>query len=163
MQTPREIVESFISDMIKVYKTHVDLISEAEHESDTIENDILYCNLSEPPQEWLDRCSIALSKHGETLDAYKRAQGVVVESYSITLPKDYFLSSSSQCQYIGDEIIREEIVNKNKIKIYTKSNSDGYNYFRLKVFTLQKKDDNWQLVKLRRIDEETGKEEGLEW
>ncbi|MDR1142421.1 MAG: RhsIA family immunity protein [Planctomycetaceae bacterium] len=163
MQTPREIVESFISDMVKVYIKHIDLIHETRRESDTIDKDPLYCNLSYPPQEWRDRCRAALSKHRETLRTYKIAQGVVVESYSITLPQDYFLSASSGCQYIGDEIIREEIVNENKIKIYTKSNCEGYNYYRLKVFTLQKKDDNWQIVKLRRIDETTGKEEGMAW
>jgi hypothetical protein len=49
MQTPKEIVESFISDMVKVYMNHVDRINETRRESDTIDKDPLYCNLPDPP------------------------------------------------------------------------------------------------------------------
>jgi hypothetical protein len=161
MQTPKEVVESFIADMVKVYKNHIDFIKKAAHEWDVFSS--VYYKLTNPSQEWIDKRSVTLRKRSESMDAYRKAQSVVIESYSIPLPKDYFLSSSSGCIYIGDEVFREEMVNKNKVKIYTKSNSEGFNYERLKVFTLQKKDDDWQLVKLRRIDEETGKEEGLEW
>lgn len=164
MQTPRKILESFISDMIMAWNEEKSLILKTRDAWTDLDRDPKYANNPALSVEWQAKKNEASCKYKAALRCYREKQAKVLESYSLVVPKDFFLSLPAECNYCGDQIVREDIVNKNKVKLFTESTANEYyNYYKNKVFVFVNKNGIWLLTNVKRIDEKTGKEEKIQW
>ena len=159
MSEPREIVESFIRDMNAVYKKHRPAMDKATESSQKAMADR---ELEEKDRKkyWTTRNRLS-KKYGQLALKYKEACAEVLKKYGIPISSDYFQAVSADCIYFGDEVKEEVVVNKNTVKIYTETKERSYEH--LKIYVVQMKDGQWQLAKLRRLDEQTQKDSHLDW
>ncbi len=158
-QTPREIVESFIKDMIAVYEKHKSAIEKAIEASRKAQDDTV-TKESDSKKYWATRDRLS-KKYGQIANKYFQDRAEVLKKYNIPIPTNFFQAVSGDCIYCGDEIVEEVIVNKNNVKIFTETGSRSYE--RHKIYVVQMKEGQWQLVKLRRVDEKTKKDSDLGW
>lgn len=158
-QTPREEVESFINDMLKVHSDYYDGMTEAYRKSDAA---VKACG-TYATQEQSERriaAQMIASKLGEE---YRKAQGKVMESHQAVMPSDFYSSYCwSETSNFHDFVISiEKKINKNKMKIYAQRNGKPGGYC---VFTLEYRNDKWIITRIRWCAAETmGKEETFFW
>lgn len=158
-QTPREVIESFIKDMSSAFEKYRPNIEKLEKAIQDIKGNTKKKQKS--PEEYEEELDEADDKLDEVLKSYRFEQSKVLEKYSISIPKDFFISRSSGCIYVGDKVIKEEISKGKFAKVFTETHQ--FIYEQHKIYVLQLKDDQWAITGIRRVDQSSKKDEKLSW
>lgn len=163
MENAKKLLETFISQMNAIHKKHEPFAAPHEVKRVAFTKTKMPSD-PEEAQKWSEENRRLSREYDKVLQPYVNEKADLLDRFGIKYP-DYFrsvLSWTTKSRYADDVIVGEKVVNKNKVKLFTEGNK-GNIYTHRKVFTLCKNGDEWMITKVASIEEDTGKEVGMEW
>lgn len=94
---------------------------------------------------------------------YRSAQAEVLNAHGMSIPKDFFSFSSPGCLFSDRAVAHEKTINSNKVKVYTEYTLAANTEQLFFVFTLEKVDGRWIIMRIRDYSGKTGKESSILW
>ncbi len=158
-QTPREIVEAFLKGMEDIDNEYSDRINTAKIQCKAA-NRAWSGKQTDTNGERKNACNAQFST---LLKEYRLAQVDVLKILNMKVPSDFFDYLPTGNVFRDKVVVSEKIINSKKIKIFTEIRSTPNTEQFFTVFTLEKMDDNWIIVKIREYNGNTQKESSILW